>query len=105
MPAVSMRSAGSGTAWRSNARSSGSRSSVPTGGSTPVEAVNSNVPHEAYLARWGGGRKEVVLVGMNPGPFGMAQTGVPFGEVEAARSFLGITQGVRTPRQRLPRSL
>ena len=25
---------------------------------------------------------------MNPGPFGMVQTGVPFGEVEAVRSWL-----------------
>ena len=23
-------------------------------------------PHEAFLERWGGGKKEVVLVGMNP---------------------------------------
>ena len=38
-------------------------------------------PHEAYLERWGRGPKRVVLLGMNPGPFGMAQTGVPFGDV------------------------
>ena len=35
-------------------------------------------PHEAYLTRWGKGPKQVLLLGMNPGPFGMAQTGVPF---------------------------
>ncbi|MBN1773387.1 MAG: single-stranded DNA-binding protein, partial [Deltaproteobacteria bacterium] len=34
-------------------------------------------PCEAYLARWGGAPREIVLLGMNPGPFGMAQTGVP----------------------------
>jgi single-strand selective monofunctional uracil DNA glycosylase len=50
-------------------------------------------PHEAYLARWGGGRRAVVLVGMNPGPFGMAQTGVPFGEVSLVRDFVGIGAG------------
>ena len=38
-----------------------------------------------------------LLLGMNPGPFGMAQTGVPFGEVEAVRSFLGIDSGVTPP--------
>jgi len=27
--------------------------------------------HAEYLARYGGGPKEIVLVGMNPGPFGM----------------------------------
>lgn len=34
-------------------------------------------PHEAYLRRFGASRKKVVFVGMNPGPFGMTQTGVP----------------------------
>jgi len=46
--------------------------------------------HEAYLERFGGGVKEVVLVGMNPGPFGMAQTGVPFGDVGFVRDWMGI---------------
>ena len=45
--------------------------------------------HRAYLqmARHG---PEVLFVGMNPGPFGMVQTGVPFGEVASVREFLGI---------------
>lgn len=46
--------------------------------------------HEAYLGRFGSGTKEVVLVGMNPGPFGMAQTGVPFGDVGFVRDWMGI---------------
>ncbi|MCC6234008.1 MAG: single-stranded DNA-binding protein [Verrucomicrobiales bacterium] len=54
-------------------------------------------PHQAYLARYGQGRKRVVFVGMNPGPFGMAQTGVPFGEVAAVRDWMGITAEVGTP--------
>ena len=37
--------------------------------------------HEAYLKKYGSSLRRVVLVGMNPGPFGMAQTGVPFGDV------------------------
>lgn len=47
-------------------------------------------PHAAYLRRYGASRKRVVLIGMNPGPFGMVQCGVPFGEVEAVRDWLGI---------------
>ncbi|MDR1423660.1 MAG: single-stranded DNA-binding protein, partial [Azoarcus sp.] len=39
--------------------------------------------HETYLQRFGGSRKKVVFLGMNPGPFGMVQTGVPFGEIAA----------------------
>ncbi|MCR9247254.1 MAG: single-stranded DNA-binding protein [bacterium] len=53
--------------------------------------------HHQFLQRFGRGRKEFVLVGMNPGPFGMVQTGVPFGEVEAVRSWLGIRGEVQQP--------
>ncbi len=53
--------------------------------------------HRQYLERFGAGRKQVVLLGMNPGPFGMVQTGVPFGEVEAVRSWLGLRGEVRRP--------
>ena len=44
-----------------------------------------------YLAKCGDNPR-VVFLGMNPGPYGMAQTGVPFGEVGAVREFLGITE-------------
>jgi single-strand selective monofunctional uracil DNA glycosylase len=60
-------------------------------------------PHEAYLARYGGGPKRVVFVGMNPGPWGMAQTGVPFGEIEAVRDWLGIHETVGHPPVEHPR--
>ncbi len=56
-----------------------------------------------YVRRYGGAPKEVVLVGMNPGPWGMAQTGVPFGEVEAVRSWLGIEAEVGRPAREHPR--
>lgn len=54
-------------------------------------------PHEEYLRRFGAGSKEVVLVGMNPGPWGMVQTGVPFGEVEMVRDWMGIEGTVGGP--------
>lgn len=54
-------------------------------------------PHEAYLERYGRGRKEVMLLGMNPGPFGMVQTGVPFGDVAMVRDWLGIEGKVSRP--------
>lgn len=59
--------------------------------------------HEEYLRRYGRGPKEVVLVGMNPGPWGMAQTGVPFGEVELVRSWLGIEVPVGRPPDEHPK--
>lgn len=59
--------------------------------------------HEAYLARYGHGPKEVVLLGMNPGPFGMAQTGVPFGDVTMVRDFLGLDGVVAKPKPEHPK--
>jgi single-strand selective monofunctional uracil DNA glycosylase len=56
-----------------------------------------HAPHELYLTRYGGTRKEVLLLGMNPGPFGMAQTGVPFGDVTMVRDWLGILAAVDKP--------
>ncbi len=54
-------------------------------------------PHELYLNQYGDSSKEVVLLGMNPGPFGMAQTGVPFGDVRIVRDWLGICLPVKSP--------
>src|SRR5918993_2883761 len=60
-------------------------------------------PHELYLTRYGGGEKEVLLLGMNPGPFGMAQTGVPFGDVTMVRDWLGISAPVAKPQDEHPK--
>jgi single-strand selective monofunctional uracil DNA glycosylase len=59
-------------------------------------------PLAAYLARYGASRKEVVFLGMNPGPFGMAQTGVPFGDVTMVRDWLGIDGRVGRPDREHP---
>ncbi len=53
--------------------------------------------HRQYIDRYGATRKRVVFIGMNPGPFGMTQTGVPFGEVRAVREFLGIVAAIGRP--------
>jgi len=54
-------------------------------------------PHDLYVASYGDSRKRVVFLGMNPGPFGMAQTGVPFGEVGHVRDWLRIQAPVGSP--------
>ncbi len=46
--------------------------------------------HAEYLRRYAAPPKRVVFLGMNPGPFGMVQTGIPFGEVAAVRGWLGL---------------
>ncbi len=54
-------------------------------------------PYRAYLKTFGASKKRVVFLGMNPGPFGMAQTGVPFGDVTMVRDWLGIDAPVGRP--------
>ena len=60
-------------------------------------------PHRAYLSRYGRRSQQVILVGMNPGPFGMAQTGVPFGEVTMVRDWLKVEATVRRPAHEHPK--
>jgi single-strand selective monofunctional uracil DNA glycosylase len=59
--------------------------------------------HEQYVRRWGATRRRVLLLGMNPGPWGMAQTGVPFGEVAAVRDILGLDAAVGRPAREHPK--
>ncbi len=54
--------------------------------------------HRQYLELAGGSKKKVVFLGMNPGPFGMAQTGVPFGEIPAVRDWMGLRGDVEKAR-------
>jgi len=53
--------------------------------------------NEAYVRKWGASKRRVLLMGMNPGPWGMVQTGVPFGEVAAVREFLRLKGSVNKP--------
>jgi len=59
--------------------------------------------HKAFISRYGGGRKRVLMLGMNPGPWGMAQTGVPFGEIPAVRDYLKLEAPVKRPNHEHPK--
>jgi single-strand selective monofunctional uracil DNA glycosylase len=59
--------------------------------------------HEAYLRRYGEPPRPAVLLGMNPGPFGMAQTGVPFGDVAMVRDWLRLRGKVARPAREHPK--
>ena len=60
-------------------------------------------PHEQYVRTYGNGEKGHLFLGMNPGPFGMAQTGVPFGEVDAVVNWLHIRGEVGRPEHTHPK--
>ena len=59
--------------------------------------------HEQYVRRWGATPRRVLFLGMNPGPWGMAQTGVPFGEVAAVRDILELDGAVGRPAREHPK--
>ena len=59
--------------------------------------------HEQYIQKFGATRKNAIFLGMNPGPWGMAQTGVPFGDVATVRDWMGISGPVRPPQGTHPR--
>ncbi|MEM9592984.1 MAG: single-stranded DNA-binding protein [Acidobacteriota bacterium] len=65
--------------------------------------VYAREPQRIYLERYGRGGAETLLLGMNPGPWGMAQTGVPFGAVPEVRDWLGIEAPVQRPAQEHPK--
>jgi len=60
-------------------------------------------PHAQFVRRYVRAPVRAVFLGMNPGPFGMAQTGVPFGEVSAVRDWLRIEAPVRKPAREHPK--
>ena len=53
--------------------------------------------HEQYITRFARSSCQTLLIGMNPGPWGMAQTGVPFGEIEAVVQWMGIDAPIGKP--------
>jgi single-strand selective monofunctional uracil DNA glycosylase len=65
--------------------------------------VYARAPHDQYLKRFAASPKRVLYLGMNPGPYGMAQTGVPFGEVSLVRDWLGIEASVQKPEAEHPK--
>lgn len=59
--------------------------------------------HEIYMRHYGDTPKRVIFLGMNPGPFGMAQTGIPFGQISAVRDWLGIEAKIDKPKREHPK--
>jgi len=59
--------------------------------------------HEQYIRRMNPAGSRVLLLGMNPGPWGMAQTGVPFGQISAVRDWLVIDAKTGRPKNEHPK--
>jgi single-strand selective monofunctional uracil DNA glycosylase len=75
---------------------------------SPVTHVYNPLRHAGrgyrrYLRRFAQGTKRVVFLGMNPGPYGMTQTGVPFGEIASVRDWMGIEEKIDRPDNEHPK--
>lgn len=53
--------------------------------------------YAAYVSKFVDGPRNALFLGMNPGPWGMAQTGVPFGEIPAVRDWMGLQFEIGKP--------
>ncbi len=60
-------------------------------------------PHRNYILKYGNNKKKVLFLGMNPGPWGMAQTGIPFGELSYTKTWLGIQGDILQPEKSHPK--
>jgi len=60
-------------------------------------------PHKIFLEKFATGKKKVLFMGMNPGPYGMAQTGVPFGEISMVADWMKINTLVSPPENEHPK--
>uniref|UniRef100_A0A0C9RNR1 Smug1_2 protein n=1 Tax=Fopius arisanus TaxID=64838 RepID=A0A0C9RNR1_9HYME len=73
----------------------------------PVEYLYSPIEyafsvHSNYLQKFCKHEKKILFLGMNPGPWGMSQTGVPFGEVNTVVNWLGLSGHIDKPPREQP---
>ncbi len=67
----------------------------------PLEYARDSL--KQYHKKFASAPKEVLFLGMNPGPWGMAQTGIPFGEIQAVRNWMKIQAQVGAPAKTHPK--
>lgn len=69
---------------------------------SPVQYVYNPVEyaydmHAAFIKRYCQSEKKILLLGMNPGPWGMVQTGIPFGEINMVKEWYQIEAKINKP--------
>jgi len=60
-------------------------------------------PYQQYLERYAQHTKRKLFLGMNPGPYGMMQCGIPFGEINAAKAWMGLDAAIEKPMKQHPK--
>lgn len=74
---------------------------------TPVEYVYNPIDyalsvHSNFLHKYCHTTKKILFLGMNPGPWGMSQTGIPFGEINTVVNWLQIVGFIGKPVKEQP---
>lgn len=59
-------------------------------------------PFWEYICRYGKNEKKNIFLGINPGPFGMMQNGIPFGAMSIVKDWLSIKAPIKTPQIQHP---
>ncbi|XP_022920876.2 single-strand selective monofunctional uracil DNA glycosylase-like [Onthophagus taurus] len=60
-------------------------------------------PHSTFVKTYCKGTKDVLFLRINPGPWGMCQTGIPFGEVNISKEWLKMNGEVEKPKNECPK--
>lgn len=58
--------------------------------------------HLQFIERYAIKNTKVLFLGMNPGPFGMTQNGIPFGEGSFVRDYFKFDGIIKQPKKQLP---
>lgn len=58
--------------------------------------------HKEFMEKYIRKNPKALFLGMNPGPFGMMQTGVPFGEITAVLDYLKLKNKIEKPLKEHP---
>lgn len=74
---------------------------------SPVQFVYNPVKYAfdmyaAFLRKYCNSEKKILLLGMNPGPWGMVQTGIPFGEINMVKDWYKIEARINKPQRECP---
>ncbi|XP_075222511.1 single-strand-selective monofunctional uracil-DNA glycosylase [Lycorma delicatula] len=58
--------------------------------------------HSNFVNKFCNEKKQLLFLGMNPGPWGMMQTGVPFGDINTVKNWLKLSGNITEPHRQHP---
>lgn len=59
--------------------------------------------YSRYVRKYLKSSKKILFVGLNPGPYGMCQTGIPFGDVSTVKEWMELEMDISKPLDECPK--